>query len=288
MRAPHPSLQPAAAVAVRRWYAPRARAYAWRRGRPSAYRTLVSEVMLQQTQAARVEPLFRTFLRRFPTVRALATASRADVLTAWAGLGYHRRAVFLHRAARIVVESHAGRVPVDPAALRALPGVGPYTSAAVASIAGGVPVAAIDVNVRRIVGRVSGERERGAIDATADVWLDRDAPGDWNQALMDLGRAHCRAVPRCDGCPLAPWCLWRRSGGSADVPAARSHERFEGSMRQVRGRVVARLREVPTAGLAALAEAASDSRERVRAALEGLVADGVVERRGRSYRLATA
>jgi A/G-specific adenine glycosylase len=243
--------------------------------------------MLQQTQAARVEPAFRAFLRRFPNVRALAAASRADVVKAWAGLGYNRRAVSLHRAARIVVESYAGRVPVEPATLRALPGVGPYTAAAVASIAGGAPVAAIDVNVRRIVGRVSGARERAAIDATAGSWVDPSGPGDWNQALMDLGRTHCRAVPRCTGCPLARWCDWRRSAGTTDVPAARPQGRFEGSMRQVRGRVLAALRAVPSAGLVGLAASAGDTPERVQAALDGLVADGVVERRGRSYRLAT-
>src|SRR6476620_5624089 len=144
MAGAQPSLTPAARVAVLEWYAPRARAYAWRRGRPSAYRTLVSELMLQQTQAARVGPAFRSFLRRFPSVSSLAAASRAEVLRAWAGLGYNGRAVSLHRTAQAVMTSHDGRVPVDPAALRTLPGVGPYTAAAVASIAGGVPVAALD------------------------------------------------------------------------------------------------------------------------------------------------
>ena len=149
-----PSLPASARVALLDWYAPRARAYAWRRGRPSAYRTLVSELMLQQTQASRVEPAFRSFLRRFPSVSSLASASRAEVLRAWAGLGYNRRAVSLHRAAQAVVTTYGGRVPIDPAALRTLPGVGPYTAAAVASIVSGVPIAALDVNVRRIVARV--------------------------------------------------------------------------------------------------------------------------------------
>jgi endonuclease III len=155
--------------------------------------------MLQQTQAARVEPIFAAFMRGFPSVRALAASPRADALRAWAGLGYNRRAVALHRAAQAVVAEHGGRVPVDPVALRSLPGVGPYTAAAVASIAGGQPVAAIDVNVRRIVGRVGFGVEAaptGAVDAAAARWLDRDDPGRWNQALMDLGREHCRAQPR--------------------------------------------------------------------------------------------
>jgi len=132
--------------------------------------------MLQQTQAARVEPMFRSFVRRFPTVASLAGASRADVLRAWAGLGYNRRAVHLHAAAQAVVLHHRGRVPTDVEALRSLPGVGPYTAAAVASIAGGAPVAALDVNVRRIVGRVGFGDEaapRSSVDAAAARWVDR-------------------------------------------------------------------------------------------------------------------
>lgn len=135
------------------WYRPRRHAYSWRRGRRSPYRTLVSEVMLQQTQASRVEPIFDAFVARFPDVGALGAASRADVLRAWAGLGYNRRAVALHETARIVVREHGGRVPRDAEALTRLPGVGPYTAAAVASIGHGDPVAALDGNVRRVVAR---------------------------------------------------------------------------------------------------------------------------------------
>jgi A/G-specific adenine glycosylase len=178
-------------------------------------------------------------------------------------------------------------VPVDPATLRTLPGVGPYTAAAVASIAAGVPIASGDVNVRRIGGRVSGLTDRVAVEAAAQVWVDGSAPGEWNQALMDLGRMHCRAVPRCDGCPLATWCRWRRAGGPADVGAARPKDRFEGSLRQVRGKVVAELRLARSAGRAQLAAAAGVTQGRLDLALDGLMADGVVERRGRSYRLAT-
>ena len=272
------------------WYAPRARAYAWRRGRPSAYRTLVSELMLQQTQAARVEPLFRSFLRRFPTVASLARASRADVLRAWAGLGYNRRAVHLHAAAQAVVRDHRGRVPTDVEALRSLPGVGPYTAAAVASIAGGAPVAALDVNVRRIVERAGFGDEavpRSSVDAAAARWVDRDDPGSWNQALMDLGREHCRAMPRCEGCPLIRACRWHRerSPGAPVDRRSKRQGRFAGSMRQVRGRLVDVLRTRSSAGPAALARATGFDAGRVGEALDGLVRDGVVERSGRSYRL---
>jgi A/G-specific adenine glycosylase len=245
--------------------------------------------MLQQTQAARVEPIFVSFMRRFPSVRALAGSSRADVLRGWAGLGYNRRAVALHRAAQAVVAEHGGRVPVDPVALRSLPGVGPYTAAAVASIAGGQPVAAIDVNVRRIVGRVGFGVEAaptGAVDAAAARWLDRDDPGRWNQALMDLGREHCRAQPRCAGCPLARWCRWRRAGKvDARAAPARRQDPFEGSTRQVRGRIVDVLRSRRSAGVAQITLGTGFSSDRVDAALVGLVRDGVVVRRGRSYRL---
>lgn len=286
-----PSLPPSARVAVWDWYAPRARLYAWRRGRPSAYRTLVSELMLQQTQASRVEPAFRAFVRRFPTVASLARASRADVLRAWAGLGYNRRAVHLHAAAQVVVRDHRGRVPTDVDALRSLPGVGSYTASAIASIAGGVQVAALDVNVRRIVGRVGfGGVEPPApssVDAAAQRWVDRDDPGGWNQALMDIGREHCRAVPRCDGCPLIGACRWRRMhpAGASVERASNRQGRFAGSMREVRGRVVDVLRARTSAGCVALARATGFDVSRVAEALDGLVHDGVVERSGRSYRL---
>jgi A/G-specific adenine glycosylase len=283
-----PSLAPAARVAVLDWYVPRARMYAWRRGRPSAYRTLVSELMLQQTQAARVEPLFVAFLRRFPTVRALAAASRADVLRAWAGLGYNRRAVALHRAAQIVVDKHGGRVPTDPDVLRTLPGVGPHTAAAVASIAGGQPFSAKEVNVRRVVGRVGFGGTPvpvATVDATATRWLDPDDPGAWNQALMDLGREHCRAVPKCDGCPLRRWCRATREGTPARS-SPRSQGAFEDSTRQVRGRVVDVLRRRSTATPSALADETDCSRDRVDAALEALVQDGVVGRVGPAFALA--
>lgn len=288
MEGDKPSLPPAARAAVRAWYAPRARLYAWRRGRPSAYRTLVSEVMLQQTQAARVEPRFVAFIGRFPTPRSLAAASRAEVLREWAGLGYNRRAVALHEAARAVAAGHRGRIPVDIGALRKLPGVGPHTAAAVMSIAGGCPHAAKEVNVRRVIGRVgfgTTDAPVASVDETATRWLDRRDPGAWNQALMDLGREHCRARPRCDGCPLARWCRARRAGAVAHSPA-KPQGRFEGSMRQVRGRIVDVLRARSSAGPVALARAARCSEARVAEAIAGLMRDGVIEPSGRSYRLA--
>ncbi|MGZ4133009.1 MAG: A/G-specific adenine glycosylase [Actinomycetota bacterium] len=240
----------------------------------------MSEVMLQQTQASRVEPVFEAFLARFPTVEALARASRADVLKAWSGMGYNSRAVRLHGAARGIVERHGGRVPPALDLLRTLPGVGPYTASAVASIAFGQPVVAVDTNVRRIVARVAfgsepDEVPAAALSAAAQRWVDPDAPGDRNQALMDLGREVCRAAPRCELCPLSPWCRFRRSG-RAGRPSTRRQPAFEGSRRQARGRVVEALRARPSATVTQLVDATGFDEERVRGAVDGLVRDGVV------------
>src|SRR5207253_798799 len=170
------------------WFEPRRRAYPWR-GTNDAYLVLVSEVMLQQTQASRVAPAFERFVARFPTVTALARAGRDEVLRTWGSLGYNRRAVALSEAARAIVRDHGGVVPAEPSDLARLRGVGPYTAAAVASIGHGLPVAAIDTNVRRVVararlGREPGEAPAGELKRAADAWLDRDDPGGWNQALM--------------------------------------------------------------------------------------------------------
>ncbi|MGZ4114689.1 MAG: A/G-specific adenine glycosylase, partial [Actinomycetota bacterium] len=203
--------------ALLEWYEPRREAYPWRRT-SDPYAVLVSECMLQQTQAARVVPAFERFLAAFPTVQALAAARVAEVIDAWDGLGYNRRAVALHRAAEAVVAEHAGVVPGDPAALRSLPGVGPYTAAAVASIAFGVGVVAVDTNVMRVVSRVVRVEGVGAIGAAAAGWLDGNDPGAWNQAVMDLGREVCRPVPRCGACPIRTTC---RSAGSVSARGGR-------------------------------------------------------------------
>jgi A/G-specific adenine glycosylase len=275
--------------ALRAWYRPRRRAYPWRRARPDPYAVLVSEVMLQQTQAPRVVPVFERFVARFPTVRSLARASRPDVIRAWAGLGYNRRAVALHGAAIAIEHEHGGSVPATVEVLRRLPGVGPYTASAVASIAFGATIPALDVNVRRVVARVTrgcDPQDLGSddLEAAAGAFMDREDPGAWNQALMDLGRELCRPAPRCDACPLQPRCRFRAAGRPSGTPLRRQPP-FEGSTRQVRGRIVAILRERPSADLAALVAAAGASEPRVIAAIDGLLRDGVVQRAGRRYRL---
>jgi A/G-specific adenine glycosylase len=238
--------------------------------------------MLQQTQASRVEPIFEAFVARFPDVRALAAASRADVLRAWAGLGYNRRAVALHRAALAMVRYHGGRVPREDDALRRLPGIGPYTAAAVRSIGYGEAVAAVDTNVGRICARVFHGADPGEVPADrlardAQAWLDPSSPGEWNQALMDLGRVLCRPSPRCDGCPLATRCRFRASGRTGR-PSGRRQPPFEGSTRQLRGAVVDVLRTQRSASDAALAERTGHPPEAVAMALASLEAEGIVER----------
>jgi len=265
---------------LNRWFEPRRTAYPWRDVDPDPYRVLVSEVMLQQTQAARVSPAFVRFTARFPTVRTLASAPRSEVVRAWDGLGYNRRAVALSEAARRIVRDHGGSVPADPAALEALPGVGPYTAAAVASIAFGVPVPAIDTNVRRVVARARLGREPSDVGAeevraAAAAWLDPGDPGTWNQAVMDLGRVVCTPKPRCDACPIASRCRLTKSGSDATPTPQRRQGPFEGSSRQARGLVVRALRR-RAATPAALSDDTGLAPDRVDDAVRALVRDGVV------------
>jgi A/G-specific adenine glycosylase len=270
-------------VRLGEWFRGRERAYPWR-GETDPYRVLVSEVMLQQTQASRVVPHYERFLREYPTVEALAAVPRADVVRAWAGLGYNRRAVALSEAARAMVRDHGGRVPDDVAALEALPGVGPYTAAAVAAFAFGEPVVAMDVNVRRVVARHRLGRDPLAVAprearASAGAWLaeERDDPRWFSQALMDLSREICRPTPRCDACPLAETCRYRAAAPLEVPTTSRGQGRWEGSSRQVRGRVVAHLRERDAATLDELARDAAVPLERLAEAVAGLHRDGVVD-----------
>jgi A/G-specific adenine glycosylase len=265
--------------ALLRWYAPRRRAYPWRTTR-DPYRILVSEVMLQQTQASRVAPAFGLFLARFPTVHSLAGARLRDVVTAWQGLGYNRRAVALWEAARTIVRDHGGRVPDDPVEMQRLAGIGPYTAAAVSSVAFGSAVAAVDTNIRRIVARFFlGAEPDGVspreIHALADAWLDRRDPGGWNQAVMDLGRERCRPRPRCGACPLRTLCRFA-AGGREPASTGRRQPAFEGSLRQVRGAVVRTLIGREGASLAKLSRETAVPVERVGLAVSALVADGLL------------
>jgi A/G-specific adenine glycosylase len=263
--------------ALLRWYQPRRTAYPWRRN-ADPYRVLVSEVMLQQTQAARVAPAFDAFVALYPDAPALARATRADVLRAWGSLGYNRRAIALHEAARAIVDRFHGAVPSGVDELRSLQGVGPYTAAAVASFGFGVRTPALDVNVARVVARVRLGRDdvsRTEVAREAGRSIDRSDPGAWNQALMDLGREICRPRPRCNDCPLRSVCAFRRCGAVPGAPGRRQPA-FEGSFRQVRGAVVRALRSASSMTLAGLTSDTGHSPDRVAGAVRALAAEGVV------------
>jgi A/G-specific adenine glycosylase len=207
------------AARLLKWYAQHRRALPWR-GRRSAYAVWVSEIMLQQTRVEAVIPYYKNWMRRFPTLRALASASERQVLRAWEGLGYYSRARHLLRAARTVVAEFGGRLPRDPAALIALPGIGRYTAAAIASIAFGLDEAAVDGNIKRVYARLFDVTEPAdspvgeqRLWALAAAHLPSGRAGDYNQALMDLGASICVPKnPRCDACPLTRHCLARRAG----------------------------------------------------------------------------
>jgi A/G-specific adenine glycosylase len=249
--------------AILAWYSQHRRDLPWRETR-DPYAILVSEVMLQQTQVPRVVPRWHRWLARWPTVEALAAAEPAEAIEEWAGLGYNRRAVSLHRCARAVVER--GGFPREPAGLERLPGIGPYTAAAIACFAFGAQVAAPDTNARRVLDRAFGEP--GWPPPAGRAY-------DWNQALFDLGSQVCIARrPRCGGCPLARGCPSR----GRVFPPLRRQSPFEGSFRQRRSRL---LRAVMEAGR--LDTAAVDAE-----ALTALVRDGLVEVDGGAVRLPRA
>ncbi len=225
------------AGAIIRWFQASGRDLPWRPAPGEVrdpWRALVSEAMLQQTQVARVAERFEPFMARFPTARALAAASEQEALAAWTGLGYYRRARLLHAAARAIVHNHAGAIPPDVEALRALPGVGRYTAGAIASICFGAPEPIVDANVARVLLRIDG-REAPADDPATQRWLwERAAslvkaaagaggPALLNEGLMELGAVTCR--PRaadCSACPVARACRARAAGTQDRIPTPKA------------------------------------------------------------------
>jgi len=218
-----------------RWFVAGARDLPWRErplGAPrDPYRVLVSEVMLQQTQAARVAERFEEFVRRFPTVERLAGAGEAEVLALWSGLGYYRRARLLRRAAGVILAEHGGRFPPDAASLAGLPGLGRYTAGAVASLAFGERTPAVDANVTRVVLRLEGRRWSGSDPRTVGLAWSRaadlhqsaprsaSAPSLLNEALIELGAVVCTARnPRCEACPVRAWCAAHARGLTRAIP----------------------------------------------------------------------
>ncbi len=267
------------------WFDDHARDLPWRSVDRTPWGVLVSEVMLQQTPVARVEPAWVDWMARWPTPADLAAASPGDAVRAWDRLGYPRRALRLHACAVAIVERHGGAVPDDEAALRALPGVGGYTAAAVRAFAFGRRAVVLDTNVRRVLARsVHGTAQAAPVQTAAEVALaDRLTPPDdataarWALATMELGALVCTArAPRCEACPIASTCAWLAAGRPPDEPGRRRAQPWAGTDRQVRGRVMAVLRDgdgpVP---LEVVLDVWPDRRQLVRC-VESLVADGLV------------
>jgi A/G-specific adenine glycosylase len=272
------------AAPVLRWYAAHARDLPWRRGDASAWSVLVSEIMLQQTPVARVLPAHAAWLARWPTPPSLAAAAPGDAVRQWGRLGYPRRALRLHAAARILTEDHNGQVPASLPALRGLPGVGSYTAAAVASFAFGQRHAVLDTNVRRVLARlVRGEELPPRRTSAAEVRLAESllptAPGRaarWSVAVMELGALVCTATrPDCASCPVARRCAWRGAGSPPGPARPGAQPRYEGSDRECRGRLLSVLREAAGPVPAARLDAAWPDREQRARALRGLIADGL-------------
>lgn len=288
-------------TAVLDWFDVHARDLPWRSDGCSAWGVMVSEIMLQQTPVVRVLPRWREWLERWPEPADLAAASTAEVLTAWDRLGYPRRALRLQQAAATIVDRHGGRVPADPDALRALPGIGEYTAAAVSSFAFGIPETVVDTNVRRVIARaVRGEglppaslKRAEMRDAHALMPEDEGRANRWNAAVMELGALVCTArSPRCDDCPLLEQCAWVAAGRPEPEHTPRG-QAWTGTDRQLRGAVMAAVREAGSVEVGVMRQAVAgtgrlgghvpDDAQWERC-LAGLLDDGLLLERAGAYR----
>ncbi|MFC0040549.1 A/G-specific adenine glycosylase [Actinomadura rayongensis] len=268
------------------WYAANARDLPWRTADATPWGVLVSEIMLQQTPVKRVLPVWHEWLRRWPTPAALAAEPSGEAVRAWGRLGYPRRALRLHAAAQAIVERHGGEVPDVHAELLALPGIGAYTAAAVASFAYRQRHAVLDTNVRRVLARMRTgveyppKAQTRAEVALAEALLPVDPPtaARWSVAVMELGALVCTArSPRCVDCPVLDRCAWQAAGRPAYDGPPRVGQTYAGTDRQCRGRLLAVLRDAPAPvekGALDIVWADPVQRER---ALDGLIADGLVD-----------
>ncbi len=280
-RAPVPDL----ASVLNEWFSDAARPLPWRAADVSPWAVLVSEFMLQQTQVARVVPRWEAWIERWPTPAALAAEPPAEAVRAWDRLGYPRRALWLHRAAVELVERHGGEVPSGLDDLLALQGVGPYTARAIAAFAFGARHPVVDTNTRRVIARAAlGQAQPGPPSTERDLAAmsallpPTDAAArTFNAATMELGATVCTArAPRCDACPIAEQCAWRRAGYPAyDGPRRRVQARFEGSDRQVRGLVMRELRTAHRAVAPHELDPLWSDATQLERAIAGLVADGL-------------
>jgi A/G-specific adenine glycosylase len=267
------------------WFGSCARDLPWRRADAGAWAVLVSEIMLQQTPVIRVLPVYEAWLERWPTPAALAEERAAEAVRMWGRLGYPRRALRLHQTAVAIVARHGGEIPNDLDALLALPGVGTYTARAVAAFAFRQRHAVIDVNVRRVLSRVlDGRDDERATTSRADlVRLESLLPADpetaarASAALMELGALICTArAPRCEACPVHEGCAWLSVGSPSPAGGTRRAQTYAGTDRQVRGRIMAVLREQPGPVRREELNAVWDEPVQRERALASLLADGLV------------
>ena len=276
------TVPPEARAAVLAWYDARGRTLPFR-GQLDPYAILVSEVMAQQTQISRVSQQWATFMAAFPSVESLAAAPTADVLRAWRGLGYNRRALNLQRAARVIVSEHGGRVPSDLDELLRLPGVGPYTARAVAALAFGQAVGPVDTNVRRVLARLigaDGTTRARDLQSIADRSVPPARPADWTHALMDLGATVCRPnAPRCAECPAAPWCRSAKRVQRRKARGDAAGGTFASTSRWLRGRILDQLRDVPDDAWGAVVGPIGEHEDgAVGTALLAMESEGLIER----------
>ncbi len=273
------------------WYARHARDLPWRAPGATPWSVLVSEIMLQQTPVARVLPEYLRWIARWPTPAALAAEPAGEAIRQWGRLGYPRRALRLHETATILTTRHGGKVPADRDALLALPGIGSYTAAAVASFAFGQRHAVLDTNVRRVLARlIAGQPMPGTALSVAERRLAESLlPGEpavasrWSAAVMELGALVCTAAnPRCGTCPVARDCAWLAAGRPKDSrepveAAGRRTQRYDGTDRQCRGRLLAVLRDSGEPVSRADFDAVWPGQIQLARALDGLIADGLVD-----------
>ncbi len=276
---------PGFARAVADWFREHGRDLPWRAPDVGAWGVLVSEIMLQQTQVSRVIPRLAEWLDRWPTPADLAAAPPAEAVRMWDRLGYPRRALGLHAAATVIAEQHGNVVPADVDALLAQPGIGDYTARAVAVFAYRQRHPVVDTNVRRVLARaIRGVGEAGPPSTRRDLAeMAAVLPDDVaestvvNAGVMELGQVVCTArAPRCDACPVADLCAWRAAGYPAyEGPRAPRQARFEGSDRQLRGRIMAELRAADVPVTRAELAGVTDDQQRIDRVIAGLVADGL-------------
>ena len=268
------------------WFSRNARDLPWRAPGTTPWSVLVSEIMLQQTPVARVVPAHRSWLARWPTPAALAAEPAGEAIRQWGRLGYPRRALRLHETATIVTVRHGGIVPDDIDALLALPGIGSYTAAAVASFAFGQRHAVLDTNVRRVLARlVAGQpRPRRAPSPAERRMAESLLPAEpavaarWSVAVMDLGALVCTAAsPRCADCPVARHCGWLAAGRPEDARSGGRTQRYDGTDRQCRGRLLAVLRDGSGPVTQADLDVVWADRAQLARALDGLVTDGLAD-----------